>query len=325
MAYKREVYIEAKNRLDKRRLSAETKREQRRSEVLLEFPELQQIEDEMASHGAAAVKAVGMGGDVAAYIKELSVKNLIAQDKLKALLKKGGYSEDYLDVKYTCEKCKDTGSHDGYYCECYKKLISETAIEMLGTNPDGSRCSFENFRTDLYPDVQDPETGVNQREYMTKVFNFCKQYAEGFSLSSPNLLLAGKTGLGKTHLSLAIASTAIRKGYNVHYDSIQNLMNKLEREHFGRSTSEDSVRDEILECELLIIDDMGVEFITQYTLAEIHNIINTRILNGLPTIISTNLEMKDIEQTYSQRIASRIIGNYRFLRFCGKDIRQIKK
>lgn len=325
MAYKREVYIEAKNRLDKRRLSAETKREQRRSEVLLEFPELQQIEDEMASHGAAAVKAVGMGGDVAAYIKELSVKNLVAQEKLRALLKKGGYSEDYLEVKYTCEKCKDTGSHNGYYCECYKKLISETAIDMLGAKAGGSECSFDNFRTDLYPDVTDPETGVNQREYMTKVFAFCKQYAESFSLNSPNLLFAGKTGLGKTHLSLAIAHKAIQKGYDVYYDSIQNLMNKLEREHFGRAVNEESVRDEILGCELLIIDDMGVEFITQYTLAELHNIINTRILNGLPTIISTNLEMRDIEQTYSQRIASRIIGSYRLLKFCGRDIRQIKK
>ena len=325
MAYKREVYIKAKQLLDERRLSAEMKREQRRSEVLLEFPELQLIEDEMASHGAAAVKAVGMGGDVESYIKQLAVQNLVAQEKLKNLLKKGGYSEDYLDVKYTCPICKDTGSHDGYYCSCYKKLISETAMDMLGANSGNTRCSFDNFRTDLYPDVQDPELGVNQREYMTKVFNFCKQYADGFSLKSPNLLMAGKTGLGKTHLSLAIANKAIEKGYDVYYDSIQNLMTKLEREHFGKSVSDESVRDEILDCELLIIDDMGVEFITQYTLAELHNIINTRILNGLPTIISTNLEMQDIEQTYSQRIASRIIGSYRLLKFCGRDIRQIKK
>ena len=158
---------------------------------------------------------------------------------------------------------------------------------------------------------------------MTKVYNYCKAYAEDFTTKSKNLLMMGATGLGKTHLSLAIANKVIEKGYDVYYDSIQNIMDKLEREHFGRLPREESIKEDILSCDLLIIDDLGVEFSTQFTVAELHNIINTRILRCLPTIISTNLELGDIEKQYSQRIASRIIGTSMPLRFCGSDIRQM--
>ena len=325
MAYKKSVYIKAKQLLDNRRLNAELQQQLRHSEIMEKFPELQKIENEMAAHGAAVIKAVGMGGDVASYIRELSVKNLAAQDKRKALLKKGGYSEDYLDVKYHCDICKDTGSHEGLYCSCYKKLIRETAREQLGENSPIKKCTFHNFRTDLYPDIIDPELGVNQRQFMQKVFEFCKNYAENFTLKSQSLIMMGKTGLGKTHLSLAIANKVIEKGYDVYYDSIQSIMDKLERERFGRIGSDESIRDDIMNCELLIIDDLGVEFSTQFTVSELHNIINTRMLHSLPTIISTNIDTENIQQIYSQRIASRLFGHYKLISFCGKDIRQIKK
>ena len=158
---------------------------------------------------------------------------------------------------------------------------------------------------------------------MSKVYEYCKAYAEDFTTKSKNLLMMGATGLGKTHLSLAIANRVIEKGYDVYYDSIQNIMDKLEKEHFGRLPREESIKDDILSCDLLIIDDLGVEFTTQFTVAELHSIINTRILRCLPTIISTNLELTDIEKQYSQRIASRIIGTSMPLRFCGNDIRQM--
>lgn len=325
MAYKKSVYIKAKQELDTRKLTAELEQQQRHNEVLAKIPELQQIEDELASHGAAVIKAVGMGGDVAEYVRELSMKNLAAQSRRKALLQQHGYSEDYLDVKYTCSVCKDTGSHDGFYCSCYKKLIKELAREQLGDHSPLKKCTFDNFKAELYPDVTDPQLNISQRAYMQKVYEFCKDYAENFSTDSQSLILMGKTGLGKTHLSLSIANKAIEKGYDVYYDSIQNIMSKLEREHFSRQLSEENLRDDIINCDLLIIDDLGVEFTTQFTIAQLHSIINTRMLHSLPTIISTNIEPKEIEEIYSQRIASRILGYYKPLRFCGKDIRQIKK
>ena len=324
MAYKRSVYQRAKEILDERRQRAEAEAEFRHSEAIMKCPELLEVEREMAQCGADVVKAVGLGGDVAEYVRSLAVKNLAAQDKRKALLKGVGLPEDYLEVKYNCIVCKDTGSHDGYYCPCYKKLIRDVAREALDSNSPIKKCNFDNFRTQYYPDVTDAELKVNQKDHMVQVYNFCKAYAEDFSLNSKGIIMVGKTGLGKTHLSLAIANKVLEKGYDVYYDSIQNIMDKLEREHFGRLPSDESIKDDILSCDLLIIDDLGVEFVTQFTISELHNIINTRLLRSLPTIISTNLELHELEEKYTQRIASRIMGSCYPVRFCGKDIRQLK-
>ena len=161
---------------------------------------------------------------------------------------------------------------------------------------------------------------------MKEILDFCRDYAADFATDSPSLLLYGATGLGKTHLSLAIASEAVKKGYGVIYGSAQNLMSRLEKEHFssGRNSEYEGSEQALLECDLLIIDDLGAEFSTQFTVAELYNIINTRIMSRLPVIISTNLTPDGLEQKYTQRITSRIIGNYITLYLCGKDIRQIK-
>ncbi len=323
VSYKKSVYQKAKQILDERRSSALKAQEIRHSEIAMEYPELLNIEREMAECGADTIKAIGMGKNAEEYIRRLSEKSLAAQDRRKELLKKAGYWEDYLEPIFTCPVCKDTGSHGGFYCSCYKKLIREVASEELSNQSPIKRSTFQSFSISKYPDIIDKELGVNQREHMKKVYDYCEAYAEDFSTKSKNLIMMGATGLGKTHLSLAIANKVIEKGYDVYYDSIQNIMDKLEKEKFGKIPADESIKDDILSCDLLIIDDLGVEFSTQFTVSELHNIINTRILRCLPTIISTNLEFGDIEKQYSQRIASRIIGTSMPLRFCGNDIRQL--
>lgn len=323
MAYKHSVYLKAKDILEKRRAEAESQQAMRRSRVIMKCPEIAEIEDAMASHGAEVVRAVGLGGNVEQYVQELAKRNLEAQKKRAALLIENGFDEDYLEVKYTCPVCKDTGSHDGYYCQCYKTLIRDVARQQLKAVAPLDDCTFPKFRVSLYPEITDPVIAVSQRSHMTDVLQYCMDYSRDFSPKSPSLFLYGKTGLGKTHLSLAIANVVIDKGYDVYYDSIQSIMDALESEHFGRSNPPGNVKEDILNCDLLIIDDLGVEFSTQYTVSEVHNIINTRLLRGLPTIISTNLDIKGLETKYTQRIASRILGSYIPLYFCGKDIRQI--
>ena len=323
MSYKRSVYIKAKEILSQRKATAEKEAEMRHSAAIALCPEIAQVERDMASQGADVIKAVGMGANVDEYIKNLAMANLKAQARRKELLKGAGFPEDYLEVKYTCDICKDTGYNKEFYCQCYRKLIRDVAREELGANSPLKKSTFDSFRLDRYPDVIDSVLGINQREHMKNNYEYCKDYAENFKVDSQGLFMYGKTGLGKTHLSLAIANEVINRGYDVYYGSIQSIMDKLEGEHFGRLPREDSIKEDILTCDLLIIDDLGTEFSTQFTNAELYNIINSRMLASLPTIISTNLNMNEVAEKYSQRVASRIIGSMEALYFCGKDIRQM--
>ncbi|MGN1419770.1 MAG: ATP-binding protein [Acutalibacteraceae bacterium] len=324
MAYKTSVYQKAKSVLEERRAAAMENQEARHSAALLKCPALLEIEREMASYGAEVIKAVAMGLDAHEYIEKLSVKSLDAQKRRKQELVKAGFPEDYLEIKYTCDICKDTGSHDGYYCECYKKLIKQIARQQIGAAGQIEKCSFEKFSLDYYPDVTDGVLGISQKEHMQDVYNYCFEYAKHFSKKSDSIIMLGKTGLGKTHLSLAIASVVSDKGYDVYYSSVQNVMNTLEKEHFGKEKTDASIEEDLFESDLLILDDLGAEFATQFTIAQLYNILSTRITKGLPMIISTNLTMREIEQKYSQRIASRIVGTAMPVQFCGRDIRQLK-
>ncbi len=159
---------------------------------------------------------------------------------------------------------------------------------------------------------------------MEKVFHFCKSYADNFTLQSRNLLFVGGTGLSKTHLSLSIANVVVQKGFSVVYDSVQNLVSKLENEHFRNSSEQSGTEDIIYGCDLLILDDLGTEFKSPFVIASLYNLVNTRILTKKPTIISTNLTPEEIEQFYSIRFLSRISGNYVRMPFSGKDIRVLK-
>lgn len=323
MSYKASVYIKAKEIMSSRKAKAEKEADMRHSAAISACPEILEIEREMASHGADVVKAVGMGANLDEYIMSLAKANLKAQSRRKELLLSAGFPEDYLEPHYKCEICKDTGFNGEFYCQCYRQLIKDVArMQLAATSPIES-CTFNSFRLDRYPAVTDSIIGVNQREHMKNTYEYCKAYAENFTPDSQGLFMYGKTGLGKTHLSLAIANEVIDRGYDVYYGSVQTIMDKLEAEHFGRLNREDSIKEDILSCDLLIIDDLGTEFSTQYTNAELYNIINSRILAGLPTIISTNLEISEIADRYTQRVASRIIGSSMAIYFCGKDIRQM--
>jgi DNA replication protein DnaC len=194
----------------------------------------------------------------------------------------------------------------------YSSLCSDFPLE---------RSTFDTFNLGFYSKRADPKTGVVPYTRMEEVLNYCKQYAADFDMHSPSLFLYGETGLGKTHLSLAIAGVVTQKGYGVIYGSAQNLLDRLEREHF-KDVSE-GASEAILGCDLLILDDLGAEFSTQFSVATVYNIINTRLLSGKPVIISTNLTVKELEKRYTRRITSRIFGTYTTLAFCGSGVRQM--
>ena len=323
MSYSKSTLSKATQIIEGRRNKAQRTQLARHLEVTEKLPIISKYEDELSVTGLAVAKAIGMGKDASQYIEELSSLNISIQNEIKAVLKENGYPENYLEVPYTCPKCEDTGFTGGYVCECRKELLKELAgLELASVSPS-EKCRFDNFSLDYYPLPVDSRLGVSPKKRMSEILEYCKCYAEDFSPDSESLYMHGATGLGKTHLSLAIANVVAEKGFRVIYDSSQNLLSSLEKEKFSYSNLGEREK-EVLDCDLLIIDDLGSEFSTQFTTAAVYNIVNTRNNRSKPVIISTNLTDTELEAKYSQRITSRIIGEYVSLLFIGKDIRQLK-
>ncbi|HZK39635.1 MAG TPA: ATP-binding protein [Clostridia bacterium] len=326
MGYNNRVYERADMELSRRRSRAQSEQKKRHTEAVKKIPRLLELEKKMADTGIAAVNAITMGEDAHKYINALAEQNLAAQAERKSLLVKAGYPPNFLEMQFVCPKCEDNGLISGIYCDCRATLLRTLAFSELSELSPVSNSTFESFDLDYYPKATDPETGITPYARMSEIYNFCKDYAEDFDTTSPSLFLHGKTGLGKTHLSLAIAGHAVNQGFGVIYGSAQNLLTKLERERFSRGyENKGNAEQSLLECDLLILDDLGAEFSTSFTISAIYNIINTRISREMPVIINTNLTPEELEEKYSQRITSRIIGNYVSLQFCGRDIRQLKK
>lgn len=318
MKYPRSIVNKANRILSERQQSAILDAEKRRADFIEKCPELAVIEANMSELSLEAVKAMSTDRNPKEIIDSLREKSLGFQKAKKDLLASFGFGEDYLNVKYHCSKCKDTGYVHGIVCECYTKLLNKLSYEELANSSSLKLSDFESFSLDRYTDSAD-------REQMAATLSLCKQYCSEFSTLSPSLFFHGRTGLGKTHLSLAIAGEVIKQGYNVVYGSAHNFFNALEREHFGRSELPDGTTEEkLINCDLLILDDLGSEFITQFSVPQLYNIIDSRLSKELPTIINSNLSFKEIESKYSERIASRIYGEYVKVEFVGKDNRQFE-
>lgn len=319
MGYSREIYESAGRILLDRRKNAEDEASERKAAFYQRCPEAGKIELTLSRTAISAAKAVLGGGSTKEQLTRLKGENLALQNRLKELLKSFGHSEDYLEPDYCCKLCGDTGYIDGRMCECMKKLLRSQAYDTLNALTPLKLSTFESFSLNYYEDKPDGDANKSPRGIMEAVYGNCLRYADSFSLSSPSLIMQGATGLGKTHLSLAIANTAIQKGYGVVYCSVNNMITKLEREHFGRD--EGNTDHMLLECDLLILDDLGTEFKTAFSCAEIYNIVNTRLMTQKPTIISTNLSIQELQERYTERFASRIMGDYVRVLFCGRDNR----
>lgn len=311
--YTRENYLSAKAEIEQRRLDAISTAEERNLELGLDHPEIKKIDAELSGTGLLIFKTACMGGDIEA----VRARNTELMAQRRALLVKLGYPEDYTDVHYTCSACSDTGFVGTKMCNCLKQLLITKNIKSSGMGKLIDKQSFENFSLELYKNNPD------NLARMQRNLKIAKAFADNFASHHDNLLLIGTTGTGKTHISTAIAKVVISQGFDVLYDSVQNIVNDFEKDKFksGYSPSE-SASEKYLECDLLIIDDLGAEFITQFSISALYNLINTRQNKGLSTIISTNLSAGELAGKYEGRIYSRIIGaDYTVLRFEGDDHR----
>ena len=237
------------------------------------------------------------------------------------LLATYGYPADYSDPRYECEVCRDSGYVDGEICECMKLRLRMAGYESSGIAKLMGEQSFDSFSLDYY------RTNKRSYENMSYVLRTMREYAEGFNPDrSGNLLLMGGTGLGKTHLSTALAKELIDNGYDVVYTGAIGMIADFEQNRFGKSAGGESGYDldRYYACDLLIIDDLGAEVSNQFTVSTIYNVLNNRISLGLPTVISTNLNQNELNARYWDRITSRILGEFRPLVFSGSDVRKLK-
>ena len=297
-------------------------------EVFGRIPRIKEIEDELDRYGIRMLNLIASGEcDETRAVSGIMAQNKAFLKERERLLTENGFTADFLEISPQCRICSDTGYDGEKLCSCMKKEITQIAMREANLSPKMATETFENFKLDYYSDEYVAEYGCSPRENMRAILNECMAYVKGFENTSENLLFCGGCGLGKTFLSSSIANSLLEKGKDVLYVSCNALFPILEDMHFGRDVSEASeyIVKKINDCELLILDDLGSEFVTQFTSAELFRIINTRLINSGKMIISTNLNRNMLQKTYNERIASRITGNFSILEFLGDDIRSIKK
>lgn len=320
--YKRDIYDRAMATVKERRADATARAAAAREKIRAEEPRVREIEQLMAQSSGKVVKAILSRDDVEKQVERIKTENLGLQVELSMILQKHGITSGNFEPQYTCPICEDTGFANGKLCTCAEQLMREYSCMELSELSAMRPTSFETLSLDFYSAKADSRTGIAPRAQMRQIIDYCRAYAEQFDGRDDSLLLRGPTGVGKTHLSLAIAGVVLSKGHSVVYGPIQQLLHRIEREHFGRTDG--NTEDILIACDLLILDDVGTEFSSSFYTSALYNILNGRLMAERPTIISTNLNQKELTDRYGEQIASRITGLFEPLVCVGKDIRQQK-
>ena len=321
MAYNRDDYVRIKEEFSNKYAKAQKRAEVRRFELYGIIPELRELDGVLSGTGMEIMKIIASGeADPEKKIAELKERNAKIIEERRELLVKNGYAPDYTDVKYECEKCSDTGFDGTKMCECMKRELILAGYESSGIAELIRTQNFDNFSLDYY-DGADP---ARMRSYVEMLKRFAKDFD---SETYCNFLMLGATGLGKTHLSSAVAKEVIDKGFDVLYVTSVGMTGDFEAERFGNSVGarQRNKTSRYYEAELLIIDDLGTEVSNQFTLSCLYDVINTRINKRLCTFVNTNLTAKEIDARYSERITSRLFGEYNSIVFIGTDIRKQKR
>ena len=324
MAYDADLIREIEIEYEEIRQNNAMDLEARKRAVFSKIPRLEEIDYEIKSLGLKLYKIALSGDDVKPQLDELRRQQKMLLATKKAILIENGYPEDELSERYNCSICRDTGSHDSKPCVCYKKKLIEKAYEQSNLSSLLAHQSFDTFDLSLYSDDIDADYGMSPKAYMGKIVELCREFVKKFDDEHTNLLFWGDPGLGKTFLSTCIAKELIATNHSVIYETAYKTFSMLEELKFKKSDNEDKLKfkvDKLYTCDLLILDDLGSEFSTQYTTASLFDIINSRLISGKKTVINTNLSITELKNKYGERVVSRLYGHYKVLNFIGSDIR----
>lgn len=328
MGINRSQFKKILNNIDQRRLRNQQLHYDRKDKVYKQLSGLKVIDERIASLSSGATRKIienPTRRDEIMTTLQSEIRGLSAQKE--ALLIDHGYSADYLKPIFNCKDCQDTGFIEGERCHC---LQDELMTFAYGQSNLGHVLDLENFNTfslDYYSSDPTIEGKKTPQDMASRNYRICHDFAVKFGQSYSNLLLHGQAGLGKTFLCNSIAKEVLDQGHSVIYLTAFHLFRLISDYRFRNEDDLISYDDiqAIYDCDLLIIDDLGTENSNSFTTSELFSLINSRLLDEKPVVISTNLSPNTLGTQYTDRIVSRIIGNYLSLGFIGTDIRLKKK
>lgn len=324
MALSNAQYDEIMRGYQSRQLQNRRITKEREEKVHAQIPALKEIDDTMAEISVESARKL-LDGDTQAL---LNLKANLADLRVKkaAILTEAGYSSDFFEPVFTCKDCKDTGYVDGEKCHCFKQEIINVVYSQSNIKNILERENFSTFSYEYYSDeMVNPTTGLSSLDTVKKAVDECRRFIDDFDNKPKNLFFYGDTGVGKTFLSNCVAKELLEKGKSVIYFTAFQLFDILSKGVFEKDADAIAAHQNIFDCDLLIIDDLGTEFANSFTTSQLFLCINERILRQKSTIISTNLNMSDIMEIYSERTYSRILSNYNIIKLFGDDIRIQKR
>ena len=333
MSYDAAIVQRASARLARRKEIRERRRWDLEQELYRRQPRLRELDraigGTMAELAGLAISGKPIQAD-GPEIADIRRRNLELQAQRAELLHTLGYEPDALDPTPICTKCGDSGWAGAEMCTCLKELCAQEQMKALTALLNlTDEQNFDRLRLDVYSD-QPWEGKRSPRENMKRVVTVCEGFARRFpDYPLHNLLLSGGTGLGKTFLSGCIAREVSGRGYSVVYDTAISLFSTFEAKKFSRDLGQErQARDDTrryLNCDLLILDDLGSELTTPLAQSTLYEVVNSRLQGGKHTIISTNLSMEQIGARYTPQVVSRLAGAYQELTFYGDDIRRMRR
>lgn len=328
MAYDGKLMQQALRRFGEEKQRREEEFRRRETELLRRVPRLAEIQTELRGTMAQIMqRALKKGADTERAMAEIRSENLRLQAERTALLRQQGLPANALEYQPACPLCGDTGYTEKGVCRCLREYYVREQIAELSHLLDLGSQSFDTFSFSWYSPAVDERMGVSARENMELIYETCSSYAYKFGRHRDNLLLFGEPGLGKTFLSACVAREVSEKGFSVVYDTAGHIFSQFERQKFSREGEASDAEGEVtrvLHCDLLILDDLGTELLTEFVRSALYQIVNGRLQTGKCTIINTNLSPAELGRRYSPQIRSRLDGEYRQLAFFGEDIRRQK-
>lgn len=321
MAYSGEVLRRARERLAQARSERESENQEHLRQAYRQVPRLAEIDRALRLTMAKAAQSVFQsGGDAQEAFDRVRKENQALQRERQWLVE-DNFEEGFLDDAPICALCGGSGYVGSQMCECLRELCRQEQRKELTVLTGAASETFSSFRLDYYDDQFDGNLGASPRAVMALTLQTCKRYAQSFTRKSANLLMSGNPGLGKTFLSVCIARAVADGGYSVVYETAVHLFSALEEAKFSGNEEARHRAEKYTACDLLIIDDLGSEMVTPFIQSALYTVINDRLLGGMPAVVSTNLQPKELSTRYGPAIASRLQGSYRQVAFVGQDIR----